>query len=58
MMRTGEYMNKYMLGGLALLLLLASALLWMLRPGPQRTEGSAAPDFTSPCRTRMAAFIV
>jgi len=48
MMRTGEYMNKYMLGGLALLLLLASALLWMLRPGPQRTEGSAAPDFTLP----------
>ncbi len=38
-------MNKYMLGGLALLLLLASAVLWMLRPGPQRTEGSAAPDF-------------
>lgn len=34
-----------MMGGTALLLLLASAFLWMLRPGVQRPEGSAAPDF-------------
>jgi len=38
-------MTKLMLGGLAVLLLLASALLWMLRPGSARVEGSAAPDF-------------
>jgi peroxiredoxin Q/BCP len=38
-------MTKLMLGGLAALLLLASAVLWMLRPGSQRLEGSAAPDF-------------
>jgi peroxiredoxin Q/BCP len=39
-------MAKLMLGGLAVLLLLASAVLWMLRPGSQRAEGSAAPDFS------------
>jgi peroxiredoxin Q/BCP len=38
-------MLKLILGGLALLLLAASAVLWMLRPGLQRAEGSAAPDF-------------
>ena len=38
-------MLKLMLGGLAALLLVASVLLWMLRPGAQRPEGSAAPDF-------------
>lgn len=38
-------MIKLILGGLAALLLLASAVLWMLRPGSQRMEGSAAPDF-------------
>lgn len=38
-------MIKLMLGGLAVVLLLASAVLWMLRPGSQRAEGSAAPDF-------------
>ena len=38
-------MLKLMLGGLAILLLAASAALWMLRPGSQRAEGSAAPDF-------------
>ena len=38
-------MTKLILGGLAALLLLASAVLWMLRPGSQRMEGSAAPDF-------------
>ncbi len=38
-------MIKLVLGGLALLLLLASAALWMLRPGPQRVAGSMAPDF-------------
>lgn len=38
-------MTKILLGGLAALLLLASAILWMLRPGTQRAEGSVAPDF-------------
>lgn len=38
-------MIKPILGGLTALLLLASAVLWMLRPGTQRAEGSAAPDF-------------
>ena len=38
-------MLKLILGGLAALLLVASAVLWMLRPGTQRLEGSAAPDF-------------
>ena len=38
-------MLKWILGGLALLLLVASAFLWMLRPGAQRVEGTAAPDF-------------
>lgn len=39
-------MSKIMIGGLAALLLLASAVLWMLRPGSQRAEGSAAADFS------------
>src|SRR5512143_968995 len=38
-------MIKLILGGLVVLLLLASAVLWMLRPGTQRAEGSMAPDF-------------
>jgi peroxiredoxin Q/BCP len=38
-------MSKILLGIAAALLVLASALLWMLRPGSQRPEGSAAPDF-------------
>ena len=38
-------MTKLLLGGLAALLVLISAVLWMLRPGSQRVEGSAAPDF-------------
>ncbi|MBI1283843.1 MAG: redoxin domain-containing protein [Thiobacillus sp.] len=38
-------MIKLIFGGLAVLLLLASAGFWMLRPGSQRAEGSAAPDF-------------
>ncbi|MGE5319264.1 MAG: peroxiredoxin [Hyphomicrobiaceae bacterium] len=33
---------------MALLLLAASAVFWMLRPGIQRTEGSTAPDFALP----------
>lgn len=41
-------MLKLMLGGLAALLLVASAVLWMLRPGAHRPEGSAAPDFALP----------
>ena len=39
-------MTKIILGGLAVLLVLGSAVLWMLRPGVQRAEGSNAPDFT------------
>ena len=39
-------MIKIMLGGLAALLVLASAVLWMLRPGSPRAEGSAAPQFS------------
>lgn len=38
-------MTKTMLVGVAALLVLASAILWMLRPGTRRMEGSAAPDF-------------
>lgn len=38
-------MLKLILAGLAALLLVASAVLWMLRTGAQRPEGSAAPDF-------------
>ncbi|MDO9007776.1 MAG: peroxiredoxin [Thiobacillus sp.] len=41
-------MTKLILGGLAALLVLASAVLWMLRPGTQRVEGSMAPDFALP----------
>lgn len=41
-------MLKLMLGGLVALLLVASAVLWMLRPGAHRPEGSAAPDFALP----------
>jgi peroxiredoxin Q/BCP len=41
-------MLKWMLGGFAALLLVASAVLWMLRPGAQRLEGGAAPDFALP----------
>ena len=41
-------MLKLMLGGLAALLLVTSAVLWMLRPGAQRLEGSAASDFALP----------
>ncbi|HUX30422.1 MAG TPA: peroxiredoxin [Thiobacillus sp.] len=41
-------MLKLMLGGLAVLLLVASAVLWMLRPGMPRTESSAAPGFALP----------
>jgi peroxiredoxin Q/BCP len=48
MMLAGEHMLKLMLGGLAALLLVASAVLWMLRPGAQRLEGGAAPDFALP----------
>ncbi|MGK2952659.1 MAG: peroxiredoxin [Thiobacillus sp.] len=39
---------KLILGGLAVLLLVASSVLWMLRPGGQRPEGSLAPDFELP----------
>ena len=39
-------MLKLVLGGAAVILLVASVVLWMLRPGSQRPgEGSAAPDF-------------
>lgn len=36
---------KFLLGGVALLLLVASAGLWMLRPSERPAEGSLAPDF-------------
>jgi len=39
-------MLKWTLGGSVALLLVASVILWMLRPGAQRLEGSAAPDFS------------
>ncbi len=39
-------MAKIVLGGVAILLLLASIILWMLRPGSQQMEGSAAPSFS------------
>jgi peroxiredoxin Q/BCP len=39
-------MTKLILGGLAALLVVASAAMWMLRPGSQRVEGSVAPDFS------------
>jgi peroxiredoxin Q/BCP len=48
MMLPGEHMLKLILAGLAALLLVASAVLWMLRPGAQRLEGGAAPDFALP----------
>jgi len=38
-------MFKMIMAGVAVLLLAASAAFWMLRPGTQRPEGSAAPDF-------------
>lgn len=38
-------MLKLMLIGLVALLAVASAVLWMLRPGGRLPEGSAAPDF-------------
>ncbi len=38
-------MLKLILVGLALLLAVGSAVLWMLRPGVQLAEGSVAPDF-------------
>lgn len=36
---------KILLGGTAVLLILASAMLWMLRPGARLVEGGLAPDF-------------
>jgi peroxiredoxin Q/BCP len=47
-------MLKLILGGLAALLLVASAVLWMLRPGAQRPEGSIAPDFELPDQNGQA----
>lgn len=41
-------MVKLILGGLAAVLLLASAVLWILRPGSQRLPGALAPDFELP----------
>lgn len=41
-------MMKLILGGLAALLVLASGVLWMLRPSTKRMEGSAAPNFALP----------
>lgn len=39
-------MSQTSLLGLAVLLVVASGVLWMLRPGCRRPEGSAAPDFS------------
>jgi thioredoxin-dependent peroxiredoxin len=39
-------MTRIILGTVAVLLVLGSAVLWMLRPGSQRAEGSVAPDFS------------
>ncbi len=47
-------MIKIILGGLAAVLLLASAVMWMLRPGSQRVEGSVAPDFDLPDQNGQA----
>jgi peroxiredoxin Q/BCP len=41
-------MLKHILAGLAVVLVVASVLLWMLRAGGQRPVGSAAPDFALP----------
>lgn len=41
----GNQMTKIILGALAVLLVLASAVFWMLRPGAYREEGSQAPGF-------------
>lgn len=38
-------MFKIIMSGLAILFLVASVALWMLRPGTQRVAGSVAPDF-------------
>ena len=38
-------MPELIMSGVAALLLVASAALWMLRPGTRVAEGSAAPDF-------------
>lgn len=42
---------KILLGGTAVLLILASAMLWMLRPGARLVEGGLAPDFVLPDQT-------
>lgn len=39
-------MFKMIMGGLAILLLVASGVFWMLRPGTQRVAGSKAPQFS------------
>lgn len=41
-------MLKLILVGVVALLVVASAALWMLRPGGRLAEGSAAPDFALP----------
>src|SRR5574340_514068 len=42
----GGHMLKLILVGVLVLLVVASAVLWMLRPGGRLAEGSAAPDFS------------
>ncbi len=39
-------MAKWIIGGAALLLVLASAIFWMLRPSTRLPVGSSAPDFS------------
>jgi peroxiredoxin Q/BCP len=46
MMGAGGIMLKLILIGLVALLVVGSAVLWMLRPGGRLPEGSAAPDFS------------
>lgn len=41
-------MLRHVLAGLAVVLVVASVLLWMLRAGGQRPVGSTAPDFALP----------
>ncbi len=47
-------MIKIVLGGLAIILVLASVAMWMLRPGSQRGEGGIAPDFDLPDQSGQA----
>ncbi len=47
-------MIKMILGGLAAVFLLASVVMWILRPGSNRVEGSVAPGFDLPDQNGQA----